>query len=688
MQPTFLPRRFSAEVPARWGRRLLLLLALLLYVGTLDTGLAPMELEGGDLITHQYAQVQARPGNAPGYPLYTMGGWLWFHGGRFLWTNLSGTQPNPLPILSSYSTLWALISLWLLYQIICRLSISRSWPAGNWLLAWGLSAFYALTYFFWYYATTTEQYSSAIAQTLGMVYVYLLWVEEVGNPAGATTTSKFVTSPGPREKPLTRRGQSLLLGLAFLCGLSLAHMVTVAFLVPALVSLVLWERPDLLRRPIVILKAVAAAALPLISYVYIYLRGGAHPEWWGQGEWASAQEWFWAFLSTAQGREELSWGLQPGVPFFGNGFPELIWRELSIPVLLLGLIGLAFLGRRLAFLLFSTLGVYLIFCWVDRYGNWFQVILPAYPLVLLGLVGLFQTIDTRFIPRIWVGANRPLWWPWLTLLFFAILLIWRFQASWPEANSRNRVGDSALERPAYLLAQPLPPGSLVFAQVDDALGIRYLNAIWGVRPDIQSVSNRQADSLLAEGKPIYVTGDAAPLLLSELRQAEAPTLDSAGPEWVVLHHGDLCAGPNSEELCPICPCTTTRHTAQLVGDGIRLAGYEMKPLMDEMAAAELAVTLYWQREPGSHPQPWSISVRPVAEGAYVYAPDGALLQVDRPGPVQGLLAFDQLSSQFVTADSYRLSLTPGQSVDGVAILLYRPVAGGFKNLTEIRLPMD
>ena len=45
---------------------LFLLAAGLLYWATLDTGLTPGDLEGGDLITHQYAQVQARPSNAPG----------------------------------------------------------------------------------------------------------------------------------------------------------------------------------------------------------------------------------------------------------------------------------------------------------------------------------------------------------------------------------------------------------------------------------------------------------------------------------------------------------------------------------------------------------------------------------------------------------------------------------------------
>ncbi|MCB0048466.1 MAG: hypothetical protein KDE24_02840, partial [Caldilinea sp.] len=83
-----------------WAGVLLLVLALLLYALTLDNGLQPEELVGGDLITHQYAQVQARPSNAPGYPLYTLGGWLWFHTLRPLVGLTTSAAPNPLPILS------------------------------------------------------------------------------------------------------------------------------------------------------------------------------------------------------------------------------------------------------------------------------------------------------------------------------------------------------------------------------------------------------------------------------------------------------------------------------------------------------------------------------------------------------------------------------------------------------------
>ena len=150
--------------PSRWAGIVLVLAALALYLLTLDNGLRPSELEGGDLITHQYAQVQARPSNAPGYPLYTLGGWAWFHGLR----SLLGQHANPTAILSAYSTLWALLALWLLYQLIVDLT-------GNWGIGLLLGAFYAVTYFFWYYAVSTEQYTSAVAQTLAIVLLAFRW---------------------------------------------------------------------------------------------------------------------------------------------------------------------------------------------------------------------------------------------------------------------------------------------------------------------------------------------------------------------------------------------------------------------------------------------------------------------------------------------------------------------------------
>ena len=499
----------NAQRRQRFGGILLVLVAALIYMATLDTGLQPYELLGGDLITHQYAQVQARPSNAPGYPLYTMGGWLWFHGIRGL-AQLSARSPiSPIPILSSYSSLWALLAIWLLYAIVCRLTRSPNNPAGNWPLGWLLAAFYAVTYFFWYYATTTEQYSSAIAQMLAILYVYLVWRDRA-------TQSLAVNAHATR----------ILFLLAFLCGLSLAHMLTIAFIVPPLVLVILWQRPDLLRSPRAIFGSVIAAALPLLGYIFVYVRGAAHPEWWGEGDWPNAGAWFVSFLSTAQGREELGWGFEPGAAFFGNGFPELVWQELSMPLLVFGLLGILLYDRKLAALLYGTIALTIAFSWAYRFGNWYQVILPAYPLILLGNAAIADTwmrywgSPERRMGRINGTAAGAVLWA-LPLILLATATLWRTAASLPAANSRNRPEDQALARAAILLDQDLPPEAPLFAAVDDALALQYLIDIWGVgaltgggRHPV--ISSREAAEHLSQGDSLLATQGATGILLDEI----------------------------------------------------------------------------------------------------------------------------------------------------------------------------
>ena len=305
----------------------LVIIAALIYAFTLDNGLQPAELHGGDLITHQYAQVEARPSNAPGYPLYTIGGWAWFHGIRTALEAAGFADTNPTPILSSFSTLWALIALWLLFEIICIATESDKRRAGNWPISLLVSLFYSFTYFFWYYATTTEQYSSAVAQTLAIVFILMLWLKN-------------------------REALWLLFVLAFVCGISLAHMLTVAFIVPPVVLSVIWADPTLLRKPKAIIGSLIAAAAPLVFYVFVFIRGSQHPEWWGSEQYESASQWFWSFVSTSQGREELMWAFEPGRPILDNGFPNLVGQELSWLMVIAGLIGIGLLRRPLPFVLY------------------------------------------------------------------------------------------------------------------------------------------------------------------------------------------------------------------------------------------------------------------------------------------------------------------------------------------------
>jgi hypothetical protein len=677
------PAAPQAQTRQRLVGLVLVLLAALLYAITLDTGLQPGELQGGDLITHQYAQVQARPSNAPGYPLYTMGGWLWFHGIRTVLTGVGVVAPNPLPILSSYSTLWALLALWFLYEIVCRITRSPRNPTGNWPLAALLSAFYAVTYFFWYYATTTEQYTSAIAQTLAIVYVYLLWEGRGARGEGQDTrgegrgarddnftihNSQFTIHNSPSEGRGARGDQRqdfLLLLLAFLCGLSLAHMLTVAFIVPPLVAVVLWTQPSLLRRPAMILAAIAAAFLPLLSYIYVYLRGVANPAWWGAGPWRDGSEWFWAFVSTAQGRDELSWGFQPTCAFFANDFPALIWGELSLPLLAIGVVGVALLPRRLPWMLYPTLAIYLVFDWMYRCGNWYQVILPAYPLLLLGAAALLDRLEGR------LAASRAPWLRWLVALSLVAAIAWRGASSWPRADSRDRAEDTALDAPALLLDQPLPANAALFAAVDDALGLDYLINIWGVRPDLRMVSSTDAATVLRNGQPLLTTLAAAPVLLAELPPDLNPARQLVSPDWLAL------------SLAPTAPPTAIATPLDLpVAGGATLLGYRVAPAPDgePVASAPPAVdvTLHWALADG-WPAGLGVSLRPTRDGAFFTDAAGAIVQRDAGAPAQGLATGARVD------DMLRVPLPEG--ADGITLIVYRATDAGFDDLLEIGLEL-
>ena len=247
------------------------LFSLILYLATLDNGLEPWQLGGGDLITHQYAQAQLRFANAPGYPLYTVLGWVWFQIGRaFLWPFF-----NPTEILSLFSTIWGLSTLVVLYVLLLELT------NRNWAVAGLTTFFYATTFFFWYYSVTSEEYTAAVLHTALMILFALRW--------DRTREDKYI------------------LWLALLVGLALANLVTVLLAVPALVFFIVKAEPRVVRRGRLMAKSALTVLLPLLSYGYVYVRGAQHPEWWGEGQWNSTLAWFLDFLTIRQGRGELSW---------------------------------------------------------------------------------------------------------------------------------------------------------------------------------------------------------------------------------------------------------------------------------------------------------------------------------------------------------------------------------------------
>ncbi|MCB0192191.1 MAG: DUF2723 domain-containing protein [Anaerolineae bacterium] len=625
----------------RWGGVLLLIAITLLYVLTLDNGLRPDELTGGDLITHQYAQVEARPSNAPGYPLYTMGGWLWFRLGRLL----LGWMLNPFQILSAYSMIWGLASLAVLYFILLDVF-------DDWLPAALLTAFHATTFFFWYYSVTTEQYTSAVFQTLLIMWLAFRW----------------------DEKP----HDGLLLAMAFVSGTMLANMVTTLFIMPPLLwfifskqtphGLMVWSY---LKRPLLILKAVAVTALPLLSYLYIYIRGAQHPEWRGEGTWPTAWAWFVDFITIQQGRDELAPGLD--VQFiFTDEFPALMGYELTWLVFFGGLIGLAFLGRRRAILLYSTLIIYMIFCWGYRFGNWFQVIIPAYPIFTIGFAAGLQKLIAFSHQRSATSSRWPSFMihtSSLIILLLSALLVYRFTTNIARANQRNLATDTGLDPGWAILADAPDPPALISGSFEEKVALEYLDKVWNVAPEMVVTDPGQLEPPIADMGIVfnrYLTRRAIDIAPDSV-QLDAMTPQAAGLELIALPD-------NPPHQLP----TTARQLDRPFGEALQLAGWE------RVEGPLWQMALYWQTSTPLD-YDYTISVRPLVAGQMIVAGEEALIQDHEP--VWGVYPTSHWPSGIIIRDVYALSLPDGVEPDAVQIVVYRADGDGFENLAEQVIPL-
>lgn len=599
---------------------MLILGATLLYTATLDDGLRLAELRGGDLITHQYAQAQGRLANAPGYPIYTMLGWLWFRVGRALLPWLNATQ-----VLSLFSTIWALAALAVLYVLLLEVS-------NHWFIACSTAGFYAVTYFFWYYAVTSEQYASAVLQTL----LFVLWA----------------------FRWQRTRADRYLLYSALNIGLCLSHLVTVLFIVPALLVFYLKEDPQFWRRGRLLRRMALLALLPLLSYAYVFYVGATHPEWRGAGQWNTAWQWFVSFLSTAQGRAELTWRLGP----LTEEFPWLMARELTWGVLAIGLAGLCLLGRRRATLISITLAVYLAFGYIDRYGNWYQVIMPIYPLVLLGFAAALTWLWERIQGR-WSMIGRGT----LVAGLLALVAV-RLIVNWPRADQSGRPDDDAIPLARALLADRPSPGAWLYGTSDEYAALMYVTSIWGERRDVTPATTAEVRQWLtsADARPLYVTRGAIQLCKDEVG------LDA--PLWAAGKHLiEVLREPRTDV-----PSDASNLDWEIY-PGLQLAG--IQDLSD--SANELHIALYWRATASLEPA--AVSVRPIQAGSFLAQGDQLVAQDHQP--VWNAYPFAQWRLGEVVRDDYVIPLPAGTTPDGVRVILYRPDLAGSHIVGTVDVPL-
>jgi hypothetical protein len=631
--------------PARLGYIIVTIIPLIVYLLTLQNGLTSEELQGGDPITHQYAQATLRFANAPGYPIFTMLGWLWFQ-----LSSICSFIFNPIERLALYSTLYAIPSLALLYYLLIEFqrptindqsTISqalnakaplRCLPSSNlqFLIAILATLFFAFTYFFWYYSVSPENYSSGILNTLAILGLALRWQ--------------------------ARRDERTLLWLACVCGLSLAHLLTVALAVPAVMLFVVGQQPDYLRRPKLILKAIVAACLPLLSYAYIYWRGATHPEWRGQGHWPDVWSWFVDFLTTKQGQSELTWNWD-GIP---AQMVSIISNELTWLVLIGGLIGLFLLPRWRALLLLGIVAVYAPVMYLDRYGNWFQAIVPLYPVFVIGFVVWLSRImyhASRITQRASLVSTA-------CLLWLALLTLNRFITNYSADNLRNRPTATGLQAGWALLNDEPAFNARIVGTSPENLALDYLTQVWGVRPDARALGITQ---IVTTQQPLYMSRAALPLAQKN-RDVAMQRLSSHGLNLIELP---------SEPHATLPPSATMLN--QSIAYGLQLAGYELRRVKEQHDFA-----LYWRAN--NHIElDMAISVRLVNDEQAILH-DGQPFQIDNAHPVFGFYPMTRWQVGEVVRDDYALPASLVAQANRVRVLVYRATTNGFENLGDIRLP--
>jgi hypothetical protein len=210
----------------------------------------------------------------------------------------------------------------------------------------------------------------------------------------------------------------------------------------------------------------------------------------------------------------------------------------------------------------------------------------------------------------------------------------------------------------------------VLGTTPETLALNYLTEIWGVRPDLQTVTSTQARDVLAAGTPLLAVTEAAlPLVPAEVSadahySALGRTLDgvTASPNRALL----LDAGTPSWQSWG----TDFGGVLELTGGQLAL----------NPATGETVILLAWKAlaQPA---EDWSVSVRLTRDGAEI-------AQVDRQHPVVGAYPTNRWSPEEVIGDAYPFTLPPGTRPDGLNVILYRQQANGsFVNLGAAHLPL-
>jgi hypothetical protein len=466
--PTFALRLFASPDAAPFLA--VGLVALALYLATLLPGIG-----SGDTAEFQRVAPTLGVAHPTGYPLYTMLGWLW---------SLLPLGGTPAWRMNLFSASTAALAVGTLFLAARALGQSRAIAAAA-----ALALATSLT--FWSQATIAEVYALAALLQALLLLALLRWRQG--------------------------RWPFWVAGLAL--GLGLAHHRTIILMIPG--ALVFWgleaggwglARDQ--RLPASSLRSQASRAIlaslsGCLLYLYLPLRA---PQWIDSPR---------AFVQYVAGSSALSVWLATDAPWrvawehAAELAQRLIWPQFFPIGALLAVLGLVRLVRRdraAAALLAIGYALVLLFCTLFFVQDVEVFMISAHLIaaLLLGegatfvLEGLKVRRLERFNLSTFQHSNLQLA-GGLTLLLLPILLGARNLAPIRAANTG---ATEAITRAT--LAQPLPNNALLIVDWEAVEGLRYLQAIEGLRPDVEvrplnaDVAGQDAASALAAGRAVYL----------------------------------------------------------------------------------------------------------------------------------------------------------------------------------------
>jgi hypothetical protein len=403
--------------------------------------------------------------------------------------------------------------------------------------------------------------------------------------------------------------------------------------------------------------AALAALAGCLLYLYLPLRAPAWLDSWQ------------TFVRVIAGSDALGAWLQVAEPWrvAQEHLRELavrwIWPQFTPVGALLGAIGLVSVWRRdraLAALLSLSYLLALVFC-VLFFVQDVEVFLISGHLIAALLIGegatlLLAGLNVSMLARFCAGTfqhfnvltfKRILG---MALLILPVLLVWQNLPAIRAANTN--VSELAARA---LISQPLPPNALLIVDWEAVESLRYLQAIEGIRPDLE-VWPLNADTVRQDAGAALAAGRATYLLRAQpnLGLAQQPE----GRLWRV-----------SDQPLRL---TTATKISRAWRDGLALKGYTLAD-GPYRPGDIVPVTLAWQAGAGPR-QRYTMFVHLVGAGGALWG------QHDRePLP----LPTDQWPAGARVVDLYgptlRLDTPPGR---------YQVVIGWYSYPSLARLPRD